>query len=446
MDAQVNARSDGAADRQARAVALLQQLIRLDTVNPPGRETTAQEPLAALLRRAGFEVELMGPDPERLNLVARLRGRADGPVLGLLSHVDTVAADPAGWRHGPWSGALADGCVWGRGALDMLSQTAAEVVAACSLAEQGWRPEAGDLVVISVADEELGGTGAEWVCAERPDAVRCDYLLNEGDGAVTAVGDDRFHGVCVAEKGVYRFRLTTHGVAGHASNPAIAENALLKLAPLIQRLGEGRPGWDVTPSARALLAGLGLAGDGDPAAELEALARRAPDLAPLVEPLLGVTFAPTVVSASDDQQINAIPAEARLLVDCRVPPGLGRDAVLARVRELIGEDGYALEFTETVTGNESPVDSPLMDALRRFVERADPGATTLPTVSPGYSDSRTFRDAFPECVAYGFFPHTSMSSAEVARLVHAIDERIPVADLGLAVECYRSVARELLGG
>ncbi len=208
---------------QDEAVALLQQLIRLDTSNPPGRETIAQEPLAALLRAAGFEVELAGEDPQRLNLVARLRGAAPGPVLGLLSHVDVVPADPRGWRHGPWSGALADDCVWGRGAIDMKGQTAAEVVAACSLAREGWRPAAGDLLVISVADEEVAGSGAEWLCAERPDLVRCDYLINEGDGAVTQVGDQRVHGVCVAEKGVFRFRLTARGVAGHASMPAVAD-------------------------------------------------------------------------------------------------------------------------------------------------------------------------------------------------------------------------------
>jgi acetylornithine deacetylase/succinyl-diaminopimelate desuccinylase-like protein len=110
---------------QREAVAVLQRLVRMDTTNPPGNERPAQEYLAGLLEPAGFEVELAGPDPERPNLVARLRGQADGPVLGLLSHVDTVVADPAGWRHDPWSGALDDGCVWGRGALDMKSQTAA---------------------------------------------------------------------------------------------------------------------------------------------------------------------------------------------------------------------------------------------------------------------------------------------------------------------------------
>ncbi|MEA2419686.1 MAG: hypothetical protein QOE60_1892, partial [Thermoleophilaceae bacterium] len=213
------------------AVTVLQDLVRMDTVNPPGNERPAQEYLAGLLGRAGVEVDIVGPDPARPSLVARLRGRAEGPVLGLLSHVDTVGVDPAGWRHDPWSGALDEGCVWGRGALDMKSQTAAEVVAACSLAREGWRPARGDLLVISVSDEEVDGTGAEWLTTQRPDLARCDYLLNEGGGESFAIGGERFYTLAVGEKGVFRFTLTTDGAAGHASLPMIADNAQHKHAP-----------------------------------------------------------------------------------------------------------------------------------------------------------------------------------------------------------------------
>jgi acetylornithine deacetylase/succinyl-diaminopimelate desuccinylase-like protein len=423
------------------AVEVLQQLVRINTVNPPGNERPAQEYLANLLEGAGLEVSLVGPDPARPNLVARLRGKADGPVLGLLSHVDTVPADPAGWRHDPWSGALAEGCVWGRGALDMKSQTAAEVVAACSLAREGWRPEDGDLLVISVSDEEVDGTGADWLTTERPDLCRCDYLLNEGAGESFAVGDQPFHSVSVGEKGVFRFTLTTDGVAGHASMPMVADNALLKLGPLLDALAVRRPGWDVTPPAQAVLTELGL--DGDPAAALAALADRAPDYAPDVEAMLRVTLAPTMVDASN--AMNVIPERARLHVDCRVPPGMEEAAVLARVREVLGTSGYRLEFTESVVGNASPARSALLDAIARWVGRTEPGTRCLPTLSVGYSDSRAFRAAFGECVAYGFFPVRHMSLELVGELVHGRDERIDVRDLALAVDCYREVATELLG-
>jgi acetylornithine deacetylase/succinyl-diaminopimelate desuccinylase-like protein len=431
-------------DLQEDTTALLQRLIRFNTVNPPGAERELQESLAADLRDAGFEVDLLGAEPDRPNLVARLRGRADGPTLCLLSHVDTVLATAADWTHDPWSGDLADGFLWGRGALDMKSQTAAEVTAALSLANAGWRPARGDLLIVVLVDEEVGGElGAMWICEHHPDEVRCDYLLNEGAGAVFPYDGDRYYGVCVAEKGVFRFRVLTDGVAGHASIPKIGDNALLKMAPLLARMADQQPAFDLVEPARALLEGLGLTPDGDPGAALARLQERDPLLALLVEPLLGVTLAPTKISASP--KINVIPASAELRVDCRVPPGLDEELALRRIREVLGEDGYRLEFTERVPGNQSAVRSPLMDAIERWVGEHDPGARVVPTILPGFTDSRTFRDAFPGCVAYGFFPHRHMNLYETAPLIHAADERIDVRDLGFAAAFFRDVCKEILG-
>jgi acetylornithine deacetylase/succinyl-diaminopimelate desuccinylase-like protein len=427
---------------EREAVGVLQGLLRFNTANPPGAEREAQEHLGELLREAGLEVELAGDDPARPNVVARLRGREDGPALGLLSHMDTVTADPEGWRHDPWSGELDEGCVWGRGALDMKSQVAAEAVAACSLARAGWRPARGDLLVICVSDEEEGGTGAEWLTSERPDLCRCDWLLNEGAGASFALDGGRAYDVSVGEKGVFRFTLATEGVAGHAATPHLADNALPKLAPLLEALGADT-GWDVTPGGRALLDAVGLDVDSDPRPALAALAERAPELAPIVEPTLRMTLAPTMVEAS--AQMNVIPERAVLHVDCRVPPGMEQPAVTERLRRVLGDNAYKLTFTECVVGTSSPPESPLMDAIGRWVERADPGARCLPTLATGYSDSNTFRAAFPGCVAYGFFPHRHMSFGDVARLPHARDERIDVRDLAQAVDCYRAVAVDLLG-
>ena len=223
--------------------------------------------------------------------------------------------------------------------------------------------------------------------------------------------------------------------------PMVADNALLKLAPLLDALAERQPGWDVTPPARELLDELGL--DGDPAAALAALSERAPDFAPDVEAMLRVTLAPTMVDASD--AMNVIPERACLHVDCRVPPGMAEPAVLARVQEVLGTSGYRLEFTERVVGNSSAASSPLLGALQGWVERVEPGVRCLPTISVGYSDSRAFRDAFPACVAYGFFPYRHMTVEQLGLLVHGRDERVDVRDLALAVDCYREVATELLG-
>jgi acetylornithine deacetylase/succinyl-diaminopimelate desuccinylase-like protein len=417
-------------------VELLQRLVRFDTVNPPGAERPAQEYLAGLLRQAGFEVTLAGRTDERPNLVARLKGAADGPTLCLLSHIDTVYATPEDWRHDPWSGDVADGFLWGRGALDMKSQTAAEVAAAIDLAQTGWRPAHGDLLVVVVVDEETGGAeGAQWICEQRPDLVRCDYLLNEGAGAVIPYDGRRVHGVCVAEKGVFRFHLVTDGVAGHASIPKIGDNALVKMAPLLQRMADAQPAFDITAGPQAMLDGLGVT--------FEELQRIDPQLGMLVEPMLGVTLAPTRIAASE--KINVIPSSAVLQVDCRVPPGLGREIAEQRIHEVLGGDGYRIEFAEQVVGNQSPVRSPLMDAITEWVAAEDPDAQVVPTILPGFTDSRTFRDAFPECVAYGFFPQRHQTLYETSPLIHSADERIDVRDLEWATRCFKDVTRRMLG-
>jgi acetylornithine deacetylase/succinyl-diaminopimelate desuccinylase-like protein len=463
------------------AVELLRELIAFDTVNPPGNELPAQQHLHALLADAGFECELLGAVPERPNLVARLRGAAEGPTLCYLGHVDTVLANPTEWSRGPWSGEIAEGCVWGRGALDMKSQVAAEVAAAVSLARSGWRPTRGDLLVVAVVDEETGGAlGAEWLTNTHPEKVRCDLLVNEGGGAVFEYGPPpalRRYGVCCAEKGIFRFTITTDGVAGHASMPKIADNALLKMGPVLERLAARQPAYTLTAEPAAFLRGIGEDPD-DPAGAVANLLAADPRLASMFEPMLGVTFAPTRIRASE--KINVIPSRAEVKVDCRVPPGLGEAEVLRGIEEVLGpthpahpthpdsihpadtgrfvggrgpggtgETGgapdFRIEFTERVVGNRSPVESPLMDEIRGWVAERDPGAEVVPVILPGFTDSRHFRTAFPECVAYGFFPQRHQSLLESMPLIHAADERIDVRDVAFAAEFFADLARSVLG-
>jgi acetylornithine deacetylase/succinyl-diaminopimelate desuccinylase-like protein len=436
-------------DLQTETTELLSELIRFKTVNPPGDERPAIEFLAAYLREAGFHTELLAADPGRPNLVADLTSSGpgdDGPTLCYLGHVDTVLADPDEWTHDPWSGAVVDGYLWGRGAIDMKSQVAAEAVAAASLARGGWRPARGTLKLVFVSDEETGGdVGAHWLTDTHPDRVRCDMLLNEGGGEVFEFGGRRHYGVCCAEKGIFRFKLTARGTAGHASLPKTGDNALLKLGPALELIANAEPSFELTEAPVALLRGLGMDPD-DPAEALQRIGDTEPGLLVQVEPMLTVTLTPTMTHASD--KINVIPSRAWLKVDCRVPPGLGEDAVWRRIAHVLGDDArdrYEIEFTEQVTGNSSPVTSPLMDAVDRWVQAADPGAETVPLILPGFSDSRWFREAFPDCTAYGFFPQRHMTLLETGPLVHSANERIDVRDLGFAATCYADLARELLG-
>ena len=441
----------GGPDEQAdaEATALLQSLIRFDTVNPPGNERAAQEHLAAHLSAAGLECELLGAEPARPNLLARLRapeGSPSGPTLCYLGHVDTVLADAGEWTHDPWSGDLADGFVWGRGALDMKSQVAAEIAAAAALARSGWRPARGELLIAAVVDEETGGSlGAQWLTENHPEKARCDLLINEGGGPMFEYGGERRYGVCCAEKGVFRFVIATDGVAGHASMPAMGENALLKMGPLLERFAAsgGRAGYRPTEAPLAFLEGIG-EDPADPAGSLARLRAADERLAVFFEPMFGVTFTPTRIGASE--KVNVIPSRAELKVDCRVPPGLGEREVREDLAAVLGpEEGWRLEFTEQVVGNGSPVAGALMDEISAWVAEHDPGAATVPVVLPGFTDSRHFRAAFPECVAYGFFPHRHQSLLESAPLVHGADERIDVRDLAFATRMFGDLARRMLG-
>jgi acetylornithine deacetylase/succinyl-diaminopimelate desuccinylase-like protein len=427
------------------ATELLQQLIRFDTVNPPGNEQALQNFLQDKLEAAGFDCTQLAAVDGRPNLVARLPGRSDGPRLCYLGHADTVLANPEDWTVDPWSGELRDGCVWGRGALDMKDQVACEIAAAIALTEEGWRPESGELMIVVTADEEAGATvGAKWLCEQHRDVVRCDYVVNEGGGQLLNANGKRLYGVCVAEKGVFRFTLTAHGRAGHASIPRVGDNALVKLAPLIVALGAAGHGeLSLEPEAAATIAGLGIDADGDAQQALAQLESVDPRLAVMLEPLMGVTFSPTMIRASE--KVNVIPGRASLKVDCRVPPGLGQDAVRQALAGILENGDWSLEFDEQVMGNRSPAESPLMDFIGAFIEREDPGAVVAPSGLQGFTDSRWFRDAFPGCIAYGFMPAREFDLFEAAPLVHSADERVPVADLGMAARFFAELAPAILG-
>jgi acetylornithine deacetylase/succinyl-diaminopimelate desuccinylase-like protein len=420
---------------------LLQELIRIDTTNPPGNETAAAEVLQAYLEDSGAEVELYARIPERANLVARIPGRGDGPTLLFLSHTDVVLADAAEWTADPFGGELRSGEIWGRGALDMKGQVAASAVAIASLAREGFEP-AGDLIFAATADEEVGaGFGAQWLCETHPDAVRCDYLINEGSGERLELGGKPFYLCSVAEKMSAPFRLRVRGRSGHASMPGIADNALVKTAPLITALGEYFPEQRLTPEVEALLEAVTGDRPASPAEALERAREIGEFFAEMVEPLLSLTLAPTMITAS--QKRNVIPAVCDVVVDSRLLPETTTAEQHAIVRSVLGDGDYELEELEAHGGTRSPIESPLWDAVADWVSDVEPGAKPAPICVAGFTDSHWFREAFGT-VAYGFFPSRAMPAELAARLIHSADERIPVEDLELGVSFMRHAAQSML--
>ena len=420
---------------------LLQGLIRIDTTNPPGNETAAAELLRDYLRDSGVQCELYAKIPERANLVARIPGSGDGPTLLFLSHTDVVLADASEWAADPFGGELRDGEVWGRGALDMKGQVAAEAVAIASLAREGFEP-AGDLIFCATADEEVGaGFGASWLCEEHPDAVRCDYLINEGSGDRVELGGNAFYLCSVSEKMSAPFRLRVLGRSGHASMPGIADNALVKAAPLIEALGAYTPEQHLIPEVEALIETVTGERPTSPADVLERARAVSPLLAEMVEPLLSMTLSPTMATASLKR--NVIPAVCDIVVDSRLLPGMTTDQQQEIVRGVLGGGDYELSSLESHGGTRSDIKTPLWDAVSAWVESVDPGAKPAPVCVAGFTDSHWFREAFGT-VAYGFFPSRVMPIEIAARLIHSADERVPVDDLELGVGFLRHAAQSLL--
>jgi acetylornithine deacetylase/succinyl-diaminopimelate desuccinylase-like protein len=423
------------------ATRLLQALLRQNTVNPPGNEIRAANVLRDYFAREGTEVELYARDPDRPNVVARLKG-GDGPTLLFLSHTDTVLADPAEWERDPWSGDLVDGEVWGRGALDMKSQVAASAVAFASLKREGFEP-AGDLVFLTVADEEVGqgvGWGLRWLVTEHPEAARCDYAINEGGGDRLLLGGNPVYLCSTAEKMSAPFRLRVRGRSGHASMPGIADNALVKAARYVEALGAYEPPRHLIPEARGFLEAV--LGEAPPLEE--ALARAgelSPLLPPLVEPLLSLTLSPTMIDAS--HQRNVIPAVCEVTVDCRLLPEQTPADAEPLIRAALGNGSYELEWIEAMGGTRSALETPLWDAVAGFVAGIEPGARIAPIACAGFTDSHYLREAYGT-TAYGFFPIKAMDTELAARLVHSANERVAVDDLELGTEMLRAVATSLL--
>jgi acetylornithine deacetylase/succinyl-diaminopimelate desuccinylase-like protein len=421
---------------------VLQGLIRIDTTNPPGNETAAAEFLRDYLEASGVDCELYARIPERANLIARIPGQGDGPKLLLLSHTDVVLADPAEWKADPFGGELRDGEIWGRGALDMKGHVAAAAVAMASLARDGFEPS-GDLIFAATADEEVGaGFGAQWLCEAHPEAIRCDYCINEGAGDRIELDGGVFYVCSTAEKMSAPFLLRVHGRSGHASMPGIADNALVKAAPLIQALGAYEPERSLEPEVIALIETVTGTAPTSPDDAIERARAASPVFAELVEPLLSMTVSPTMAVAS--RKRNVIPAVCDVTVDCRLLPGRTPADAERIVRGVLGDGDYELEWLDAHGGTRSPMDSPLWDAVASFVETSEPGAEAVPICVAGFTDSHWIRDAFG-AVAYGFFPARAMSYETAARLIHSADERVPVDDLELGVEWLRHAARHVLG-
>ncbi len=424
----------------------LQELLRIDTTNPPGNETKAAEFIASILRRDGIEPIILESAPGRGNLVARLKGDGRAAPILLMVHLDVVPAEPGGWTHPPFAGDVADGFVWGRGALDTKELAAMELMVMLLLKREG-KPLARDVIFMANADEEAGGSkGAGWMVKEHPDLIRSEYALNEGGGFSLDILGERFFTCQVAEKGSARFAMRARGRPGHGSMPH-PDNAVLKLADAIQKIGAAEFPLHVSPTVGAFFesvaAKLGKRAEADVRALLDPKKHRAAmnklglgdGLGAMIYAMLHNTVTPTILKAG--ARINVIPSVAEAQCDVRLIPGQTARDFLAELRAVIGPE-IEIEFLTDTPGLESDHSTPLFDAISRVMAQHESNAPVLPYMIVGATDARHVRKLGTK--VYGFCPMTTVTG-ELDR-VHGHDERISVDNLAFGARVLYEVVGE----
>jgi acetylornithine deacetylase/succinyl-diaminopimelate desuccinylase-like protein len=437
---------------------LLQQLIRNACVNDgtpaSGQEQRSVDLLASYLEGSGLDLERYEAAPGRGNLVAKLEGTdPTAPSLLLMGHTDVVPVNPDRWQRDPFGGELVDGVVWGRGAVDMLNETASQAVAVRKLAEEGFRPK-GTLTYFAVADEEALGTyGAGWMVQNQLDAVRADYVITESGGfemPLPSTTPGPKLPVMVGEKGTYWCRIRVKGTPGHGSMPLRTDNALVKAAEVVRRIAEYRPETNIIDAWRGFVEGADLPPEMaemflDPH-KVEQFAQDFPDLgvARMVHAATHTTFAPTMMRAGI--KTNVIPDTVDLEVDIRTLPGQTEQDIRAMIDEAVGDLAGAIEIEakSNDAATASPVKTPLWDSLQKVTERLVPGSKNVPFIIVGATDSRFFRRAGMVAYGAGLFSDR-ISFAEFASMFHGDDERIDQESLRLATELWIALAKDFVG-
>ena len=424
---------------RAEVTDLLRRLVACDTSNPPGREAHAAAILEDYLVDAGLECERVSKDPERPNLLVRLRGSGTGPSLAFLGHLDVVVARPEDWSVEPFAGIECDGAIWGRGTVDMKCQVAATAVALATLAREGFEP-GGDLMLLLVADEEVGDAevGAPFFVEQRPD-LNPDFVIGEGAG-------ERFrspsgplylfdHGV----KATASATLTVRGRAGDASLPDAGPNALFETARLLGRLEAYRSPVRIPPEVEPIIDGVA-PGPGSPLDRLASARAADPGLDRVLGALVGTTIHPTILEAPAPQ--NVIPEAATVTLGCILLPGTTRADLEHELRDALGDGDYELEVVEPKGGLISDPDTPLRGAIETFLAEHDPEARLIPALGYGFSDCHVLREAYG-CVAYGFIPFRHAEPMTNLETKHGVDERVLVDDLVFQTEAATSIARSI---
>jgi len=421
---------------------LLRELIQIDTTNPPGNETKAATFIAQYLANEGFKTEIIESAPGRGSVITRLKGTGEKPSLLLLSHLDVVVANPKEWTVEPFAGVVKDGYVYGRGAYDMKCMTAIEIMVIKLLKKNAVKLK-GDVVLAATADEEQGGEeGAGYLLQHHKEKVWCPYVINEGGGLAFPSKNGYVFPVQTAEKGILWLRIKAKGTPGHGSTPNMADNAVMRMNKVIDKLGNYKPPTIYVPTLKEFLAEMGkqdpelqqtfsrlLARPEQSEKILDELARKDKALAEEIRPRTKMTIAPTMIHGGVKE--NIIPSECEAVFDCRILPGQSVTETVDLIKGLlkdVGLDKLSFEFIQAHGGSESASDTPLYITITSVLKEFEPGCGVTPTLTTGGTDSRFFRENGSIC--YGFQPMIpDEPNDELEKRMHGIDERITIENL-----------------
>ncbi|TCL64247.1 acetylornithine deacetylase/succinyl-diaminopimelate desuccinylase-like protein [Hydrogenispora ethanolica] len=427
---------------RTETIRLLQDLIRINTTNPPGNEIQIALYIQEFLQREGIGCTIHEAAPGRANLVARLPGIGNGKPLIVLSHLDVVPANSGQWRFDPFEGAVAEDYLWGRGALDMKGMLAMELMALVLLKRSGMMPPR-EIMLVAVADEEAGGNlGMGWLIEQDiPGLKEAEYVINEGGFGGIREGIPLFSCQC-GEKGVLWVKLTVPGTPGHASMPA-RDNAIIKMVQIIQRIMRLKRPMILCETSRAYLKelaylkGLNLESQIALDYSLQLFATRHLKDERSIQAMLYHTISPTILQAG--LKANVLPEACELTLDCRLLPGETPGHFLAEIQKSVNDSAVQYEILQAADPTESSSDTQLFKTMGRILQQEVPQAVLVPFLSPIATDSRFFR--YRSITAYGLMP-VIISEAELQRL-HGIDERLSLPNLERGTRIMYEILRQL---
>lgn len=432
----------------------LSRLIQAETVNPPGNELPAILVIKDILEREGCgsqDFKIVESAPNRVNLIARLRGDGSQRPLLLSGHVDVVPVEREHWTHDPFGGEVIDGQVWGRGALDMKGFLAMYLQIFLQVRRQQL-PLKRDLILAAIADEEAGFTyGSKFLVEQHQDLIDAEYGLTEGGAMTVYMGNTKLYMIQVAEKGVCWLRMTAHGKPGHGSLPH-DENAVFYLAQALDRIRKaGHLPIHITPTFQSMLktasgqirSPLGrMAGVlGNPSVVNLLLRMTKGRSKSMLTALTTNTCTPTVLCAGT--KTNVIPSEAEVHLDCRRLPGQSPEDVMREIQAITG-DRVTLEPIKISAGAEVSTDTPFYRLLESSTRQMDHEGIVVPFLMPGGTDACQYQRAGIK--VYGFTPGLLPPDYPLISLGHGHDERLPVSFIGSGLPVMWNVVREFCAG